>query len=395
MAWKTVEVADQRIRFVIAASGSLRSMTDLCAEFGISRTTGYVWLGRYRAGGVAGVCERSRRPLSSPARTKSEIEERIVALRAERPDWGARKLAFLLGQEGVRTPPVTVHRVLVRRGLVREEDRVQQATRRFERERPNQMWQMDFKSPKGWGKDVGPLAVIDDASRYLIALEGTWSTGWEAVRDGLKSAFDRCGMPQEMLMDHGIPWWNQQALGGWTQLSVWLMKQDIQLHFSGIRHPQTQGKVERFNGALEMARRRRGLPDPAQYQPWLDNFRHEYNHLRPHEALQMRTPASLWLPSPRSYQPHPPEWQYPHGAELYRLERTGQLKLDGKRWQVCGPLAGEQVQITRIEQRALVFYRRTLIREIDFSSQTSTAVQPHRKKTTAEPASDHRKRNSA
>ena len=396
MAWRTMEVADQRIRFVIAASGSSRSMVELCAEFGISRTTGYVWLGRYRSDGVAGVCERSRRPLSSPTRTKAEIEDRIVALRTERPDWGARKLAFLLGQEGVKKPPVTVHRVLLRRGLVRVEDRVQQATRRFERERPNQMWQMDFKSQKGWTrKYVGPLAVIDDASRYLIALEGTWCTRWEAVRDRLIAAFDRCGLPEEMLMDHGAPWWNQQASGGWTQLSVWLMKQDIQLHFSGIRHPQTQGKVERFNGALEMARRRRGLPDPVRYQPWLDNFRHEYNHLRPHEALEMRTPASLWRPSPRPYQPQPPEWQYPLGTEIYRLERNGQIKLDGKRWQVCGPLAGEQVQVTRIEQRALVFYRRTLIREIDFSSQTSKAVQPHRKKTAADPAGDRPTRNSA
>jgi hypothetical protein len=135
--------------------------------------------------------------------------------------------------------------------------------------------------------------VIDDASRYAIALDGIGTTRAEAVRERLETAFTNCGLPDAMLMDHGTPWWNVQTSGGWTQLTVWLMKQGIQLYFSGIRHPQTQGKVERFHGALELARRRRGLPEPALHQRWLDDFRQEYNHLRPHEALGMKTqPAS-------------------------------------------------------------------------------------------------------
>jgi transposase InsO family protein len=167
-------------------------------------------------------------------------------------------------REGLAVPRMTVHRVLLRHGLVREEDRQQQATRRFEREQPNQLWQMDFKSPKGWGKPVGPLSILDDASRYMIALDGTWSTRSELVRERLEAAFVHCGVPEAMLMDHGIPWWNQNAVGGWTQLTVWLMKQGVRLYFCGVRHPQTQGKVERFHGALEMARRRRGLPSPEE-----------------------------------------------------------------------------------------------------------------------------------
>jgi transposase InsO family protein len=169
---------------------------------------------------------------------------------------------------------------------------------------------MDFKSPKGWDQPVGPLSVLDDASRYAIALEGLGSTRAEAVQERLETAFTSCGMPDAMLMDHGTPWWNTQSAGGWTQLSVWLIKQGIQLYFSGLRHPQTQGKVERFHGALELARRRRGLPEPALHQRWLDDFRQEYNHLRPHEALGMQTPASVWHPSQRPYQPKPPDWSY-------------------------------------------------------------------------------------
>jgi transposase InsO family protein len=376
MAWRSLEVSEQRIRFVVAAHRGGSSLTALCAEFGISRPTGYLWLKRYGSCGAASLSERSRRPLSSPTRTADAIEQRVVALRSERPDWGARKLAVLLEREGILLPAATVHRVLLRHGLVRVEDRHRQAVKRFEREQPNQLWQMDFKSPKGWDKPVGPLSVIDDATRYAIALDGTWTTRAAAVQERLTAAFTDCGLPDAMLMDHGTPWWNTKAAGGWSQLTVWLMKQDIQLHFCAIRHPQTQGKVERFHGALEVARRRRGPASAEHHQQWLDCFRHEYNNLRPHEALAMRTPASIWKKSQRCYLPHPPAWVYPADAELHQLTSHGVLHLRGRRWPISRTLGGEQVQIIRIAQRIEVFYRRTLIREIDLSGQGWSAVQP-------------------
>jgi hypothetical protein len=234
---------------------------------------------------------------------------------------------------------------------------------------------MDFKSPKGWGQAVGPLSVIDDHSRYVVALFQTGSTRAEAVREQLVQAFNGCGVPEAMLMDHGIPWWSGTSAGGWTQLTVWLMKQGVRLYLSGVRHPQTQGKVERFHGALEKARRLRGLPEPALRQRWLDDFRQDYNHVRPHEALAMRTPASLWYPSSQPYDPDPPPWHYPDGAEVLRLEKTGQLILEGRRWQIAGSLASEQVRLIRVDHRVLVFYRNTLIRELDRVSQCSTSVE--------------------
>jgi transposase InsO family protein len=371
-----MRVEDQRLRFVVAASQEGANLSRLCSEFEISRPTGYLWRQRYRSGGLAELSERSRRPWSSPRRTGEQIAQRILALRAERPDWGARKLAVLLGREGIEVPPATVHRVLLRNGLVRLEDRRRQATGRFEREQPNQLWQMDFKSPKGWDQPVGPLSVLDDCSRYAVALASTGTTRAQAVRERLETAFSDCGLPDAMLMDHGIPWWNMGSPGGWTQLSVWLMKQGIRLLYSGVRHPQTQGKVERFHGALEMARRRRGLPEPEMRQQWLDDFRHEYNHLRPHQALDMQTPASLWHPSSRRYDRNPPAWEYPQGAEVQRLESHGRLRLNGKRWQVASPLAGEPVQIIRLGHRVLVLYCNTVLRQLDLAGEASTSVEP-------------------
>jgi transposase InsO family protein len=369
-----VEVGAERIRFVQEAVSGEVSFSRLCTSFGISRPTGYVWLKRYREGGVAAMSERSRRPSLSPARLDAKTEERIMALRQRYPEWGARKLAVLLEREGICVPRMTVHRVLERRGLLHPFDRHAKATGRFQREEPNQLWQMDFKSPKGWGTHLGPLSVIDDHSRYALVLEKLRSGRGEHVRQRLEQAFCECGLPEAMLMDHGVPWWSGTSSGGWTQFSVWLMRVGIQLYFSGVCHPQTQGKVERFHGALEKARRRRAGAGAVD-QAWLDAFRYEYNHDRPHEALDMQTPAKRWRPSPRPYKgPRDPE--YPAGAEIRMLNSLGVLRLDRRNWQVAGALARQPVRLERIEDRVLVFYATTLIRELDLAREGSTMVEP-------------------
>jgi transposase InsO family protein len=374
MAWGTVNVDEQRMRFVVCASRREKTLRELCEEFQISRPTGYEWLRRYQADGMAGVVEKSRRPHRHPTQTAMEIEQRVVELRQQRPDWGARKLQVLLAQENIPLPVITVHRILLRRGLVRPQDQFRTAVERFERRAPNQLWQMDFKSPLGWDAPVGPLSVLDDHSRYVIALQGTWSTKAAPVKQRLIKAFESCGVPEEMLMDHGTPWWNMKAVAGWTWLTVWLMKQGIQLHFSGYRHPQTQGKVERFHGALGAAMKRRGFPVGEERQHWLDEFRYEYNHVRPHEALGMRTPASVWQRSGRRYQANPAAWEYEGGAEVRRLTGMGRVSVEGHSWEISRALAGEWVQLVRVEERILVYYCRSVVRELDLVTQRSTAV---------------------
>src|SRR5580704_3566046 len=181
MGWMGKSVRDRRVEFVIRASQG-EGLSGLCREYEITRPTGYLWLRRFQQQGVTGKEERSRRPHVSPRQTSEAVEQRIVQLRRERPDWGARKLAVLLAQQGMMVPVVTVHRVLVRRGLVLDREWRRQATSRFEREQPNQLWQMDFKGPKGDHAAIGPLSVLDDHSRYVVGLEQTGSTRGEAVR---------------------------------------------------------------------------------------------------------------------------------------------------------------------------------------------------------------------
>lgn len=374
MAWKTMDVREQRVRFVVAAARGEKSLTSLCQEFGISRPTGYLWLKRYQEAGVAGIAEKSRRPKRSPEQTAAGLEAQVIGARERYPDWGARKLQVILKRENVELTHSTIHRILLRHDLVGEADRHRPAVQRFERSQPNELWQMDFKSPIGWHTAVGPLSVLDDHSRYAPVLQAVGNAKGELVREQLETAFIACGVPEAMLMDHGVPWWNARAATGATRLSVWLMKQGIRLHWSGYRHPQTQGKVERFHGAMQQAWQKRGWGgrDP---QAWLDAYRWEYNHVRPHAALGMKTPASVWHKSERRYDPRPPRWEYPSGTKVLKLDGTGKMDAYGFRWTVSQALAGEWVQLERIGQRVLVYYCRTLIRELNLQTQCSTAIE--------------------
>jgi transposase InsO family protein len=382
MAWKTMDVHEQRVRFVVEAAQRARSFSALCAEYEISRPTGYLWLRRYREQGVQGITEQSRKPHHSPRRTNAACEERVVRARQRYPDWGARKLKVVLGREGLHLPRNTIHHILVRHDLVREEERLPAAVQRFERGQPNELWQMDFKGPKGWPQAVGPLSVLDDHSRYLITLTANGSTHGKLVREQLEEAFQRCGLPEGMLMDHGTPWWSMGSSCGNTRLSLWLMRLGIRLCWSRIRHPQTQGKVERFHGSLQRALVRRGFPQ-RHIQSWLDAYRWEHNHVRPHEALGMRTPASVWRPSLRSYQPQTPRWEYPQGAWVLKVDCQGKLEIGGRRWKISKAFSGERVQVVRIGRRIMVFYCTTLIRELDPDLQRSTIVERWTPKPTA------------
>lgn len=378
MPWKDVRMGQERIRFVLRASSGSEEMAGLCREFGISRPTGYLWLKRFReVGRIEELAERSRRPKASPRKTSEGIEERVVAERNRRPDWGARKLRVLLAREELDLKVETIHRILRRHELILPRQQHPPALRRFQREKPNQLWQMDFKGLASHrAKACYPLSILDDCSRYALGLSALASPNGKLVREMLVGIFRASGLPEAMLLDHGNPWWAAHQPAGWTRLTIGLMKQNIQLHFAAVRHPQTQGKVERFHRTLEDALYERGFPaDGQSWQPWLDQFRHEYNHVRPHQGLAMATPASRWEPSQREYQERPPEWEYETGSEVKRVRTSGQIAVSGHEYLISIALAGEWVQLRQLtDDRLLVFYRRTCVREIELQKRQSYPV---------------------
>jgi len=375
VAWGASGVSERRLQFAVRAASGKEQLAALCREFEISRPTGYVWLERYRGcGALQELGEQSRRPHSSPAETPMAVQQRLIALRRQYPDWGARKLVVLLKREGVELPRITAHRILLRNGLVRMGERHRAAVKRFTREAPNQLWQMDFKGMPEPRAGCLPLVVVDDHSRYLLGLFATPSTRAEPVQRSLEHTFEQCGMPEAMLMDHGTPWWNMQSRSGWTWLTVWLMRHGVSVHLSGLRHPQTQGKVERLNGSMEQAMTLRPKQAGANWQVWLDAHRQEHNHVRPHEALNMDVPAQHWSPSARPFRRDPRPWDYDKPDQVRLVRENGSIGLGGRCYFVSRALIGERVQLEFADGRAIVSFCSTVVREFDLESGASRHI---------------------
>jgi transposase InsO family protein len=358
---------EERIKFIARAAQRGANKSALCREFGISRQTGYRWLNRYReAGSLKEVGELSRRPKRVPSKTPVGLEERVVKMRLNL-GWGAKILRELLLQEGIDMKVATINRIIKRNGLVHPKDSRSRASKRFERASPNELWQIDFKGDYKAGRGrCYPFSILDDHSRYLLGLFALNCQTGSAVSACLVKTFEEYGLPDAMLMDHGIPWWGNSNPSGLTRLSVALIKQGIKLYFSGIRHPQTQGKVERFHRTLDERVRHYGHPKSmAGWHNLLDYILNEYNYIRPHESLGMETPAQHHSPSKKAYNPDPPEWEYPSGAMVKRLNSQGCMDYNYKRYFVCEALAGEKVQFEILENKLVVSFRHMYIREIN------------------------------
>jgi transposase InsO family protein len=388
MPWQETNVDEQRMQFVTVARQPGVTVTAACRRFGISRPTGYRWLKKWaQRETFAALREASRRPHHSPRRTAAAATAQVVALRHAH-GWAGRKLRPLLQAGGVTLSTATIDRIIQREGLVAPEASHRPAMTRFERAAPNELWQMDFKGQyplrdKTW---CFPLSILDDHSRFAIGLFALAGTEGAPVAAVLRQCFEQYGLPVAMLVDHGVPWWNASNGHGLTTFTVGLIEQGITLHYSGVRHPQTQGKVERFHRTLGERLRRWGVPqDLAAFPAALARFRTEYNDVRPHEATQLRPPASQYTPSPRAYQPTPPRWDYPSDLEVRRVDQAGCLSLHGRRYFVCQALADRWVACHVLGHRRLIQYRHLYVRDIDL---TTGRTQPILARQRPQPTAD-------
>jgi transposase InsO family protein len=377
MPWLETDVRDQRIRFVLAAREGTVTMTTLCEAFGISRKTGYKWLAREKAAGsVAALADRSRRPQHSPQRTGAALTAQVVAARTKY-GWGGAKLAAVLAAGGTRVAARTIDRIIAREGLTRSDTSPAPARRRFEADAPNDLWQLDAKGhyPLAGGARCHPLSVLDDHSRFAVGLAALASLHEPGVRQVLCACFEQYGVPQRMLMDHGSPWWATSNAAGLSRLSVWLVKQGITLRHGRVRHPQTQGKVERFHRTLGERLRWWGVPtDLSGFEIALAAFREEYNTVRPHAALGQQPPRTRYTASPRAYRPEPPRWVYPEGSEVVRIDGHGMLSYRAQRIYVSEALIGEDVALQPIGLRRLVVYRHMFVREFSLRTGRSRSL---------------------
>ncbi len=330
MPWKEMSTMSQRKAFIEQAKVEGANVSALCRIFGISRKTGYKWLRREEEAGREGLADRSRRPLHSPEQTDPEMEEHVLGVRNEHPVWGGRKIRKVLQNAGYLAVPAasTITAILRRYGQIDpEESRKHQAFQHFEKERPNELWQMDFK---GYFSLVGggychPLTIVDDYSRFLIGLRACADQTAVTVQAQLTTLFRQFGLPERMLMDNGAPWGDDRE-APYTVVTAWLIRLGIRISHGRPYHPQTQGKDERLNRTLkEEVISQYPLQDLEECQTAFDDWWYTYNYLRPHEALALQPPASRYLPSSRPFPEFLPPIVYHEDDITRKVDRSGKI----------------------------------------------------------------------
>jgi transposase InsO family protein len=334
MPWKAISIMSLRHEFVQMAQETPVSFSKLCYRFKISRKTGYKWLRRYFREGISGLADQSRRPHRIVFKVVQSVEEAIVTLRNKHQTWGARKLRRKLQDAGITSVPAcsTITAVLHRHGLINpEEPGGRQDWQRFEHPVPNSLWQMDFKGPvQTLRGSCYPLTILDDHSRFSLCLEALSNQQTDGVQQTLTVTFQRYGLPNTMVMDHGSPW-GRDVEHPYTALTAWLIRLGISISHSRPYHPQTLGKDERFHRTLQRDLLSRfQWQDPLHLQRTFDSWRHEYNFERPHEALNLAVPASRYRPSLRCFPEQLPPIEYPSGMEVRKVQEKGEIFFRGR-----------------------------------------------------------------
>ena len=353
---------EEKLRFVFEYERDEEPMKELCLRFGISRETGYVWLRRYRQCGPEGLLELNRAPVCHPNQTAVAVEQAVLELRQAHMRWGPRKLRRILerDQPGRGWPATsTMGEIIKRAGLViarkkrrRTEPYSEPLAHAVE---SNRVWCADFK---GWfrsgdGTRIDPLTISDACSRYLLRSQAVEKTDTQRVRAIFEAAFREYGLPWAIRTDNGAPF-ASSAVGGLSRLAVWWIKLGIVPERIAAGHPEQNGRHERMHRTLKLELR--PAEDWRGQQRELDRFRQEYNEVRPHEALGMQTPASVYEPSGRAYPKQVAEPEYPDTMLVRTVKSHGHFRWKKHDVFLSEVLWGERVGLLPVDDDCLAVY---------------------------------------
>jgi transposase InsO family protein len=305
MALMNMSKVEQRYRAVLAVQAGDR-VSEVARQYGVSRQSVHTWLARYAEDGLAGLDDRSHEPESCPHQAPPEVEAAVCELRRAHPRWGARRIEFELGRNGCpgRVPSrMTVYRILIRHGLISpvKRKRGRKDYKRWQREEPMQLWQMDIVGGVmlPGGKEAKVVTCVDDHSRFAVAAKVVHRATGRAVCTAFAEALQKYGVPEEMLTDNGKQFTDRFGRGGEVLFDRICRENGIAHRLTQPASPTTTGKVERFHQTL----RRELLDDAGVFadlgaaQAAVDGFLHEYNTDRPHQALDMAFPADRFRPN--------------------------------------------------------------------------------------------------
>lgn len=382
MPWKEETVENLRTAFVCEAIQEGSNISELCRQFGITRKTGYKWLQRYQDG--CSMLDQSKVPHTQPRKTSAAVEELIMSVRINHPTWGARKILRYLADKGNDHLPVpsTATAILKRNGFITPEASAAHTTyKRFVRERPNDLWQMDFKGHFAMqnGERCHPLTIKDDHSRMLLCLDAYNNERWESVKQSLERVFTTYGLPNTILCDNGSPWGD--SMNGYTPFELWMMQMDILPIHGRPLHPQTQGKEERFHRTLkEDVLKRTPLRDLEHAQVVFDTYRSEFNHERPHGALELDVPAKHYHSSDRAFPETSKEPEYDSGKSLRKVNCNGYISIHNHRYYLSETLIGKYLELLPLEENQVALcYGNFTIAKIDLEERLFVSRKIFRK----------------
>lgn len=347
MPWKEETVEQQRTNFITLANEEGSNISALCRQFGITRRTGYKWLDRYRRGDNLG--NQSRAPYFRPRQTPETIENLILSVRIKHPTWGPRKILRHLedkGNEGLPVPS-TIASILKRNGFVTpEQSAAHTPFKRFERDAPNDLWQMDFKGHFGMcdGNRCHPLTIKDDHSRNLLCLDAYDNEQWVSVKSSLDRVFREYGLPNTILCDNGRPWGDSHQ--GYTPFELWMMQMDVLPIHGRPLHPQTQGKEERFHRTLnEDVLKRTPIQNLKHAQEVFDAYRIEFNTERPHEAIGLDVPAKHYKRSTKFMPDTLSDPLYDTGKTLRKVNYKGYISIQQHRYYLSETFIDKYIEL--------------------------------------------------
>lgn len=365
MPWKETDPFTQQRKFITAWLGEDEtSFSELCRRFGISRKSGYKRVLRFKDLGLDGVGDLVRTPKTHPNETPPEVVEMLVSAKRDHMTYGPRKVLVLLAAQhpDLALPaPSTASKILKEHGLVRSRRRSRRsapwAAPFSGVHEPNDTWCADFK---GWfrtadGVRCNPLTITDAASRYLIACTGLKRPVFEEVRAVFELAFREFGLPTYIRTDNGPPF-SSTSLGGLSKLSVWWIKLGIIPERIRPGHPEENGRHERMHRTLKDAVASPPKSSPRAQQRAFNWFIHDYNEVRPHEALGQKTPASAYYRSERNYPNRIDEPEYQEGVTVRRVRTNGEIRWQGSRVFLSEALVGEPVGLKQISDHTWAIY---------------------------------------
>lgn len=377
MAWNERTVEIMREEFVRRVLAQEASKSALCREYGISRPTGDKWIERFQDGET--MSDRSRAPKSCPGRTSAEVEVKIVELRRRYPALGAVKLRKIMENAGYENLPCarTFNNIFQRNHLIEPEaSRAATPHQRFEKSVPNEMWQADFKGYFRMedGYQCHPLNIIDDHSRFNLCIEALTNETFDAVKPVMERLFEEYGLPFSFLCDNGNPWGTAQSLG-FSRFEVWLMELGVLTLHGRPRHPQTQGKEERFNRSFTReCLKGKVFSNKKEAQACFDEYRTFYNEVRPHFALDLDVPASHYKPSAKQMPRKIEKWEYSSEYQLCKVKETGYFNYKGQGFYLSEAFGGKTIAVreSHLPGQITLVFRQFKIGRIDLDNRVYT-----------------------